>query len=311
MRRFLKKLALFFFILFVILLLMNQWMDYESYPHYPLQYDEVFHPTVNADVVILGASHATHGINPKYLESDQLKVFNFALNGAPPSFYLKWYRRIFRPFYRKPLYIIYNVHWVMFDDKFLGRQFEQDSKYFPFLFFISQWRDFKGWNPLLFNRFSFSRERKELLSILLRKKRELFQKSKYYNGFIPFKFRKNLQKTEVVNPIINPVQWDAFEELLNDFERDRIRVVFVQIPGYLHGRDDKNILKNVQRLREIAGKRNIPFLDYETERISAINTNGDLFADWTHLNEQGSEAFSKLLRKDLEYLFDGSLKKKS
>lgn len=305
MRRFFKKMALFFFILLVILFLMNQWMDYESNPHYPLQYGEVFHPKVNADLVILGASHATHGINPKHLESDHLKVFNFALNGAPPSFYVKWYQRIFRPYYRKPLCIIYSVHWVMFDDKFLGRQFEQDSQYFPSQFFLNQLKEFKEMQTLLFNRFAFSKERKELLSILLKKKREIYPKSKYYNGFIPFKMRKKLQKTEVVNPVINPVQQSAFEELLNDFEKDGIRVIFVQIPGYLYGRDEKNISKNVHLLREIAKKRNIPFLDYEIERISAINTSEDLFADWTHLNEKGSEAFSKLLKKDLEGLLKG------
>jgi hypothetical protein len=77
------------------LILMNYWMDYEPNPHYPLQYDEVFHPKVKADLVILGASQATHGINPRYLESEHLKVFNFALDGAPPSFYLKWYNQIF------------------------------------------------------------------------------------------------------------------------------------------------------------------------------------------------------------------------
>jgi lysophospholipase L1-like esterase len=94
----------------------------------------------------------------------------------------------------------------------------------------------------------------------------------------------------------------AFEQLLNDFERDGIKVIFVQVPGYLYGRDDQNISKNVQLLRGIAEKRGIPFLDYETKRISSINSNADLFADWTHMNEKGSEAFSKLLKQDLESL---------
>jgi hypothetical protein len=310
MKRFFKKIALFLFILLVILFLMNRWMDDELFPHYPLQYEEAFHPKVNADVVVLGASQATHGINPKYLESEDLKVFNFALNGAPPSFYIKWYQRVFRPFYRKPLAIVYSVHWVMFDDQFLGRQFENDSKYFPFLFFIQQFREVKEIKTLLFNRFAFSRERKELLPFLLGKRKEIYQKSKYYNGFIPFKFRKNLQKTKVEHPNINPVQQRAFEELLDHFERDGIKVILVQTPGYLYGREEKNIEQNVKLLREIAQKRRLPFLDYETERISAINTHEDYFADWTHMNEKGSEAFSKLLRKDLGDLLNASLKKK-
>ena len=119
---------------------------------------------------------------------------------------------------------------------------------------------------------------------------------------IPFKERKKLQKTEVVNPEVNPVQLGAFEELLNDLERDGIKVIFVHVPGYLCVRDNQNISINVQLLKGIAEKRGIPFLDYETERISSINTSPDLFADWTHLSEKGSEAFSKLLKQDLEDL---------
>ena len=74
---------------------MNFWMDRELSPHYPLQYSEVFHPKVNANMIILGACDATHGINPRYLETDHLRVFNFSLNGAGPSFTLSGIREYF------------------------------------------------------------------------------------------------------------------------------------------------------------------------------------------------------------------------
>ena len=92
-----RKLLLFTLLLFVILGLMNLWMDKETYPHFPLQYDEAFHPKVKADVIIMGASHATHGVHPGYLEIDHLKVFNFAFNGASPLFNLNWFQKVFRP----------------------------------------------------------------------------------------------------------------------------------------------------------------------------------------------------------------------
>lgn len=302
MGKFLKKIAFFFFLLLLLLMLMNYWMDYEPYPHFPLQYDEVFYPKVNADLVIMGASQATHGINPKYLESEHLKVFNFALDGTTPSFYLNWYNKIFTHYYRKPSYVIYAVHWVMFNDIFAPRQIEHDSQYFPFQFFIKQLREAGSLQTLLFNRFAFSKQRKKVLSMLFGKRDEIYPKAKYYKGFIPFKERKKLRKTEVVNPEVDPVQWEAFVQLLNDFERDGIKVIFVHVPGYLYGRETQNILKNVQLLKGIAEKRGIPFLDYEIERISSINMNDDFFADWTHMNEKGSEAFSKLLKHDLEIL---------
>lgn len=301
----LKKLAIFVLFLIIILIVMNYWMDYESRPHYPLQYDEVFDPKVNADVVILGASNATHGINPKYLEGEHLKVFNFALNGAAPSFYRDWYKKIFRPYYPKPSYVIYAVHWMMFDDKLLERKLEHDSKYFPLRFFLKQLMTFNSMQTFLFNRFAFIKERKHILYRLLHKRREILPSNGYYNGFIPFKLKKKRQKTLVLNPQVNPDQWRAFEELLDDFERDGIRVIFVHMPGYVYDREVQNIPKNVQLLKGIAKERGIPFLDYETEKISSINRNPDLFADWTHMTEQGSEAFSKLLKQDLEELLKG------
>jgi hypothetical protein len=306
MGKLLKKIGVFFLLLFVILILMNYWMDQEEpNPHCPLQYEEVFHPKVKADLVILGASQATHGINPRYLESERMKVFNFALDGAPPSFYLKWYEKIFSRYYRKPSYAIYAVHWVMFDDIVAPRQIEHDSRYFPFRVFIEQLKNRDSLRTLLFNRFAFSKLRKKVFYLLLNRKHERYPRDKYYNGFIPFKERAKFRKPEGGYPRVNPVQLKAFLQLLDDLEKDGIKVIFVHIPGYLYGREARYISKNVQLLKEIAEKKGIPFLDYETERITSINTNPELFSDWTHMNEKGSEVFSKLLRQDLEGFLKG------
>ena len=303
MGKFFRKVALFLFPLLIVLILVNHWMDREYYPHYPLQYEEVFRPKVNADVIILGASHATHGINPKYLESDEYKVFNFALNGAPPTFNMEWYEKIFRRYYKKPRYVIYSVHWGMFDDHILRRQFEQDSQYFPLRFFVREMSDPKKLKMLLLNRFALFRQRKQLLPRLLKKeRREVFVLSKYYNGFIPYETTRNLSKEEVIYPKNSPAQVNAFLKLLDTFERDNIKVIFVQVPGYHPGYDQKMISKSVQLLKKMADERKIPFLDYGLERISAINYEGDFFSDVGHLNEKGSETFSELLKKDLEGL---------
>jgi hypothetical protein len=303
MRLFFKKVALFLSPLLIGLILVNHWVDREYYPHYPLQYGEVFHPKVNANVVILGASHATHGINPKYLESDQYNVFNFALNGAPPTFNLEWYEKIFRCYYKKPRYVIYSVHWGMFDDHILRRQFEQDSPYFPFRFFIQEMCNFKKLKMLLLNRFALFRQRKQLLPRLLKKeRREMFVVSKYYKGFIPYEITRNLSREEVIYPKNNASQIDAFLKLLDAFERDNIKVIFVQVPGYHPGYEPVRVLENVRLLKQMADERKIPFLDYDLERVSAINYESGYFSDVGHLNEKGSETFSELLKKDLEGL---------
>jgi hypothetical protein len=307
MRTPLTKKLLFFSILVLILVLMNSWLDRELNPHYPLQYGEVFHPRVNANMIILGASHATHGINPRYLEKDHLRVFNFSLNGAGPSFNLKWYRKIFQSNYPRPLYIIYGVHWGMFDENLLKRAFEQDSKYFPNQFLFYEFSDFEELRTLVMNRFAFIRERKQLTDRLFRRHREAYLLSRYYNGFIPYERRGGLVRKRDIKPENSRAQVRAFEELLDEFEKNRIQTILVQIPGYLPARYEANILESMQLLHKIAEDRKIPFLDYDTKRITSINTDSSMFSDWAHLNEKGSDAFSKLLRDDLEFLLKRKL----
>ena len=297
-----KKILLFVFILGAILFFMNLWMDKEMYPHFPLQYEEAFHPKVKADVILMGASHVTHGVHPRYLETDGIKVFNFAFNGASPLFNLNWYKKVFEPNYPKPSCVIYGVHWIMFDSRFLLRKFEQDSKYFPSEFFFREFRDPKTLGTLLLNRFAFIRERRQIMPRILRKKREreVYPVSKYYRGYIPFETQRDLDKKDLMNPRIDPDQLQAFEGLLDLFERDGVKVILVEMPDYIPGRDSSTLEKNMERIKEIAEKRSIPFLNYETEKITEINYNPEYYVDWAHLNGKGSEAFSRMLREDLE-----------
>ena len=298
----LRKKLFFLSVLIVILVPMNLWLDRELNPHYPLHYSEVFHPKVSANMIILGASHTTHGINPRYLEADQLRVYNFSLNGAGPSFNLEWYKKIFQPYYPKPLYVVYGVHWGMFDENLLKRKFDNDSKYFPRHLLFNEFSYLEALKALMLNRFAFIRERKQLLPRMFGKQPEVFVLSRYYRGFIPYERKGGLEKKKDVKPKNSGAQIRAFEELLDEFEKDQIEVIFVQAPGYLPARDDSNIEEGMQLLNKIAEERKIPFLDYDTKRITNINTDPSMFSDWIHLNEKGSDAFSELLKSGLEFV---------
>jgi lysophospholipase L1-like esterase len=277
-------------------------MNHELNPHYPLQYDEVFNPKVNANAIIMGASNTAHGINPKYLEVDHLKIYNFSMDGAGPSFNLKWYKRIFQLHYPKPTRVIYGVHWGMFDDRVASRKFEQDSKYFPFHFLLSEFWRFKESKTLILNRFALFRERKKFTEQLLRRTQQAVVISKYYNGFIPYERKGGLDKKKDMTPKNSESEIQAFEELLDQFEKSGIEVIFVQVPGYLPARSGMNIEESMKLINEIAENRKILFLDYDTKRITNINTDPGMHSDWIHLNGKGSDAFSKLLESDLELL---------
>ncbi len=304
--RWIKKIG-FLSILIGILILMNSWMDRGGNRQSRLQYDEAFHPKVNADMIIIGASQAAHGINPKYFENDDLKVFNFGQDGAGPYFFLKWYRKIFQRYYRKPDTVIFGVHWVMFESHTLQRQLEHDSNYFPRYFLFEELHDLKEMKTLILNQFAFIRERKKLpykLVRLFEKRRERgpYILPKYYNGFVPYERKGRLDKKKGVKPKNDKVQINAFKELLDDFGKNNIQVILVNIPGYLPARDPDNIQESIELIHKIAEEKKIPFLDYETERITDLNTDPSLFSDWVHLNGKGSDAFSKLLKSDLEFL---------
>ncbi len=281
---------------------MNFWMDRELNPHYPLQYSEVFNPKVNANVIIMGASHTAHGINPKYLEDGHIRIYNFSMDGAGPSFNLKWYKRVFQLHYPKPVCVIYGVHWGMFDESVVQRKIEQDSKYFPYHFLFDEIRRSKELKTLILNRFAFIRERKKFTEQLFRGTRQVVVLSKYYNGFIPYERKGGLDKKKDITPKSSEAQIKAFEELLDEFEKSKIQVILVQVPGYLPARDSSNIEESMKLINKIAEERKIPFLDYDTKRITNINTDPSMFSDWIHLNEKGSDAFSKLLKGDIESL---------
>jgi lysophospholipase L1-like esterase len=126
--------------------------------------------------------------------------------------------------------------------------------------------------------------------------------SKYYNGFIPYERKGGLDKKKDITPKNSEAQIKAFEELLDEFEKSKIQVILVQVPGYLPARDSSNIEESMKLINKIVEKRRILFVDYDTKRITNINTDPSMFSDWIHLNEKGSDAFSKLLKGDIESL---------
>lgn len=306
LRAFGRKGGIFAFFLLVILILLNGWMDQNMTTHYDLQYGEAIHPRINAPIIIIGSSSATHGINPKYLEDDRLSIYNFALNGGNPLFYLKWYNHILSRYYRKPSHVIYAVDWFMFDDNLLQRQFEHDSKYFPLSLLMAEMKNPRVLKMLILNRFAFIRERKKLPVLLFKKRRhqDIYPMEKYYKGFVPYESKGKLWKTKEVKITHSREQFEAFEKILNQFKRDGINVIFVQIPEYIPGRHSASFLGDIEWVDGIARGRNIPFLDYNRGKISAINYEIRYYSDWAHLNEEGSEVFSKLLKQDLKRILN-------
>ena len=290
--------------------------------HYEGQFNEMYEQQVGADIILIGTSHITHGVNPKYLEKPGRKFFNFALNGGAPSYYKAWYNNVFKKSnYPKPKAIIYGVEWFMFDDNWLWRRIEMDGKYMREVIPVEEidvkWYDIDGMTTVLFNRIPLIYARDRMPEVFFPKKEEEKPApqrirdsngnitTSYYNGYIPYEWPYNGTSSEQVLCGDNPKVYEDFISLLDQFKDEGIPVIFVMTPEYIAGRDAVQFDEKLAIIEEIAEKYDIPFLNYNVELYSGINEDSSNFSDWGHLNEKGSTLFSQQLAKDLEPYISG------
>lgn len=106
----------------------QKYSNRESY-HYYGQYYELYNNVYDADVWFIGTSHASHGLNPYYVEEacPEHSFFNFALNGSNPAFYEDWWEIVLESGYPMPKVIIWCVDWFMCDDGWLWRRIDFDT----------------------------------------------------------------------------------------------------------------------------------------------------------------------------------------
>ena len=296
----------------IIVILMGLILNFllDRYPleplHYKLQFDELSDPTIRANAVILGTSHAVHAIRPSVLESAEYKFYNFALNGASASYYRKWYKEIFSKQYPSPDYCILAVDWFMFDPEKLWRKFEQDSEHFSQeLFQDLYWRseEFNS-TALINNRYPILKYRNQMRRLF---KSDRFYREEYDNGFIPvhldYKPRRFEFKQNPKTVAIDSSEQEQFRLLVETLQNDGITVIFVMTPEYGMEESWYNESKAITYINEIADKNKIPFINYNTDHRDP-KLLGDIgnFSDWGHMSSQGSSLFSKALSGDLHQI---------
>lgn len=270
----------------------NQITDSEE-----LQYKELFHPKIKAGVVIFGSSHAAVGINPKHLQSEKRRVFNFAFGGADPIFYSNWLT-LFWEHYPQPKTVIYQVDWFLFREvPYLQKKIEYDADFLAFeKFWTLLGRNDIDKKDLLLNRFILFQNRQSLQKLLWPSRgTECSPLALYYQGFCPTLCPTTQPGTIVAPPV--EARKAAFLAQMAEFKKRGIEVIWVQTPEYLPGRQIDPAYQT--ELEELARRLDIPFLNYNTERADFFNYEQTHFIDWAHLNAQGADNFSKRLGQDL------------
>ncbi len=122
--------------------------------------------------------------------------------------------------------------------------------------------------------------------------------SEYYKGYIPWDVPFGGGTTNV-GCVHNRGEWRKFEKLLDQFEEDGIKVIFVECPEYSGWKSTDRVTHN-KELAELAEARGIPFLNYNDELASSLNDDAKNYSDWGHMSKRGSTTFSKMLAKDLK-----------
>jgi hypothetical protein len=267
-------------------------------------WSELFNENVKPNVIIIGASHAAQGLNPKYLESNGIRIFNFAISGNNPIATLNWYTRLFKEYHTKPVLIIYEVNWFLFDSDWLTLKYEHFSYFFPWNIFIKELINIDNdFEMLILSRFppTYRILKEALLTDLATTNKD---SSDYYNGFTPGNSKPfKLDINRSVSTRISHEQKHAFIELLGRFKNDSINVVLVQVPEYLEGRSCAAIRQNNSVIKTIATENQIEFINFNEEKVSYINNDKYLYSDWGHLNPNGSTQFSILLSRELKPIF--------
>jgi hypothetical protein len=267
------------------------------YKYYKYSYDEMFNSTVRNNIII-GASHAVHGINPKYITFDNF--YNFALDGANPSFTLMWYKSLLLK-HKKPNLIIYEVNWFMFDSSWLWRRIEQDSRYLPISIVFELLLNTNINKIKLLKNYLFVLDGGDLYNKIINPI-GIVDYNTSYNGFIALNYNKLAYNKLYCN--YDSSQLNDFVALIQLIKKNKSKLILVQAPEYIPDSDSSDRLNQNRLLEDIANTYQIPFINYNGDRVSEINYNKNLYADWGHLNKEGSVQFSKLLDNNLStFLF--------
>lgn len=297
--RFLQRAALFCLTLLLLLMGVDASIGLATTRYEELKYRALFDREARHAHIVIGNSHAMHGIDPRQIEAPGFSLYNFAFSGGNPLFFERWYK-LYRAYQPAPKVVLLSADWFIFKPV-LTRRFEHDAEYMPPAELAHLILDpLISVRTLLANRFPLIKEREPLARALIGEEpptRVVVEA--YHKGYAPYHVRRWGHQYPYKARDSRYYQ-AAFVRLLDLLAAEGARVVFVQVPEYLPDAGEHPV-ENA-RLEAIAAARGIPFLNYNAERKSAFNYDRSLFTDWGHMNERGSARFGPVLRDDLQAL---------
>jgi hypothetical protein len=244
--------------------------------------------TKQIDVLFLGSSHAYRGFDTRIFKNAGVKSFNLGSSAQTPlqtQYLLSEYLDSL-----KPKLVIYEVYPITFTidgvessiDIISNEEVNEDLVSMAF-----QHKSIKVYNTLLLSACE------QLLGIKTRKptepKSDTYVEGGYVQGKI--KFFKGGSKKKKALPF-DYEQFEAFEENINELKKRNIEYVLVQAPY------PRTTYDSFTNLDSFDDKMNSYGKYYNFNECMRLNDSLD-FADYSHLNQNGVNAFNKSLLDSL------------
>ncbi len=254
----------------------------------------------NAEIIVFGSSHAHRHYVPKIFEKELGKTcYNAGAEGQQLLYHTALQEMILKRV--KPKLIVLNI-----DENFLytsKQAYDRLSDLHPYyaghskelsaiLGLKSRFIDFK----LFFKSYQMN-------STIVHALRYYVSPQLDYHGYRPLYGKINPNKVnshtkEEVKEYVELID-DNFVEVVEKFidnaRNNGCELVFVTSPTFNKVNHDKN--KSFIRIKEIIATKKVPFIDFFNS--SDFNGKSELFHDFSHLNNDGAELFTKQLTKKI------------
>lgn len=291
--KFLKKIVLFFLIIFAIDFFSGtlfKYMSTNSKGGYIAHHNTIIDKT-NDDILIFGSSRAIHHYNPEIISKKlNMTCYNAGQDGNGIILFYGWWKLISQRYH--PKLIIYDIT-TGFD------LLKNDN------------HKYLGWLKELYDREPIpdifesvdKTEKIKMLSKMYRYNSKFQQIIADYihpiykvqgNGFLPLHGSLDTMRIESKLTQSTP-QFDSLKiRYLKNIidEAGDSRIIFIHSPIW-YGLDSTLL----QPIKDICKRKNILFLDYSND--SDFVHNNSLFKDGTHLNENGADLFSHKIANTL------------
>lgn len=270
-------------------------------------WNDIYKGGIDADLVVIGSSQAWCSYNTFMLDSLlNVNSYNLGIDGHPLPLQLLRYET-YRRFNSNPKIILLNVSYFGSFSISSDEQYEREQ-FFPYItdrVLVDKVAEIKHLTWLdrcvpLYRYFGYRDDVEMGVAAFL-------GKSEFPDGNMHKGYRGNVLAWQAPSwlgsSLSYPIDKDMvalLEEFVKDISEFGIELVFVKYPAYYSWTQRVENIKVTDSIFEtIAAEYDVPILDYYYSGICKDSAN---YYNFSHLNNKGSELFTKKLCHDLDSL---------